>query len=168
MDMREEMERMHREAYAVHPGLEGFRTGKKWLLWGMMGLFALSKLCAAIPLWQTGNRAAVVLGVVLGMAVPGIFALAVWRGNWRFSFVLLLPAASMALDLVRNALPALLSGESYHILFYCIVGLELVMTAYLAALVLWFTVPPQNREYSDILNGLNEELIRRAKALSGR
>lgn len=168
MDLREEMERMLREACEANPGLEGFRKGKKLLLWGMMGLFALSKLCAAIPMWRLGHPGAVVFGAVVGMVIPGIFALAVWRGDWRFAFSLLLPAANLAVDLAANGLPALFSGESYYLLFYCIVGLELVMVAYLTAAVLWLTVPRRNRELSVILNGLNEELIRRGKELSGR
>lgn len=171
MDFREEMLEAYRRAYQAHPGLETFRNRKKRLLWGMMGLFALGKLLSAVRLcgdWGFAAPVGVILGTLLGLAIPGIFALAVWRGNWRFSFLLLLPAAGIALELFRSWFPAMASGGSFVPLFYVALALSVVTCLYLVGVTLWLAAPARNREYGEILNQVTEALILRSKEIAAQ
>lgn len=166
MDFREEILATWRRAYQENPGLESFKTWKKRLLWGIMLLFALQKLTVVASMWRLGHPGAMIFGAVMGMAIPGIFVLAVWRGNWKFSLALLLPAFTLASDVIRNGLPALTSGNSYYPIFYVIIALEGFMTLYIVGVVLWISVPVRNRQLGEIMNQVNEHLIRRSKELT--
>lgn len=169
MDFREEFVAAWRQAYQDNPGLESFRARKKALLWGVMGGFALQKLIGLYVLGGMGGGGALIFGLfgaVMGLAIPGIFALAVWRGNWRFSLALLLPAAYLLYDVVGNGFPALASGASYHPAFYLILAVEGLLALYLAGVVLWLSVPRRNRELGEIQNQVNERLIRRSKEIA--
>lgn len=169
MDFREEFLAVWRQAYQDNPGLESFRVRKKALLWGMMGGFALQKLIALYVLGGMGNTFSLIAGLfgaVVGLAIPGIFALAVWRGNWKFSLALLLPAAYLLFDVAGNGLPALAGGESYHPVFYLILAVEGLLALYLAGVTLWLSVPRRNRELGDVANRVNEYLIRRSKEIA--
>ena len=168
MDFREEYLAVWRQAYQDHPGLERFRAIKKGLLWGVMALFALQKLIVVVSMWRIGSPAALLFGAVVGMALPGIFALAVWRGNWKFSLVLLLPALYLAYDVVGNGFSALASGDSYYFTFYLILAVEGLMALYLAGVALWLSVPVQNRQLGDTANQVNEYLIRRSKEIAAQ
>lgn len=159
MDFRQVMQERYQQAYREHPGLEQFRQRKKGLLWGMMGLFALQKLLLAAALGGGWAMA----GALLGLFIPGIFALAVWRGNWKFSLLLLIPALNLALGLVRQALPVLLSGEQYPPFVYLCLLADGALTLYLAGLTAWLVIPEKNRGYAAALNQVTEELIRLSK-----
>ncbi len=168
MDFREEMMEAYRRAYEAHPGLEAFRGRKKALLWGMMALFALSKLLTAIPAWNYASHAVIVIGGLMGLVIPGIFALAVWRGGWRFSLALLLPAASIALDLFRSWFPALAAGGDFHPLFHVTLWTAVATCLYLIGVVLYLSVPAKNRAYGEVLNQVTEALILRSKELAAQ
>lgn len=156
MNFKEEMLERYRRAYAQHPGLEQFRQRKKALLWGIMGLFALQKLLIALALGSGWG----VLGGVLGLVIPAIFALTAWRGDWKFSLVLLIPAATIGLSLVRDGLPALLAGGGqYPLPVYLSVFVDAALVLCLAGTAAWLSVPEKNREYGAILNRVTEELI---------
>ncbi len=168
MDFREEFFAVWRQAYQEHPGLEQFKAWKKRLLWGVMALFALQKLIMVVSMWRIGSPVALLFGAVVGMALPGIFALAVWRGGWKFSLALLLPALYLAYDVIGNGLSALASGDSYYFAFYVILAVEGFMALYLAGVVLWLSVPARNRQLGEIANQVNEYLIRRSKELAAQ
>lgn len=171
MEFREEVLAAWRQAYEENPGLESFKSRKKALLWGVMGLFALQKLVALFILGGTGSTAALIsglFGAVVGLAIPGIFVLAVWRGNWRFSLAFLLPAAYLLFDVLGNGLPALTSGDSYYPVFYLILGLEAFLALYLIGVTLWLSVPQRNRELGDAMNRVNEYLIHRSKEIAAQ
>ncbi len=169
MDFREEALAVWRQANQDNPGLESFRARKKALLWGVMGGFALQKLIGLYVLGGMGSAGALVAGLfgaVMGLAIPGIFALAVWRGNWRFSLALLLPAAYLIFDVAGNGIPALASGDSYHPVFYLILAVEGLLALYLVGVTLWLSVPRRNRELGEVANQINEYLIRRSKEIA--
>ena len=110
MDLRQEMEAIFWQACQAHPQLPWFRSTKKGLLWGMMALFALLRTLEGFLYWQAGHSALAMLRVPLGLVLPGIFALSVWRGHWKFSFLLLIPAGSLALGLLSEIRAALLGS----------------------------------------------------------
>ncbi len=168
MDFREEILAVWRQAYLDHPGLEQFKTRKKMLLWGVMGLFVLQKAVGLVSLWGFGNPLVLLFGAVVGLALPGIFALAVWRGSWKFSLALLLPAIYLAVDVLWNGLPVLASGEPYYTSFYVILAVEGLMALYLAGVTIWLSVPKRNRELGQVMNQVNEHLIRRSKELAAQ
>lgn len=164
MDMRQEMELLFRQACQEHPGLPRFRAAKKGLLWGMMGFFALIRVLEGLLYWEAGHPVLAVLRVPLGLLIPGIFALSVWRGGWKFSFLLLLPAGSLAGDLLPEIRVTLLLGyNTLRPMAYVILAVEAIAALYLAGVVLWLALPPENRELSAVMNQITEELIRRSK-----
>lgn len=163
MDLKEEMLARYRRAYDEHPGLEQFRGRKKALLWGAMGLFALQKLMDAMAV---GNIWAFFAGLV-GLLIPGIFLLTAWRGGWKFSLVLLLPAAVGAASFLTGWLPMVLEGRMRPWPpFYAAFALAGAAPLYLAGVVAWLSVPEKNRAFGAILNQVNEELILRSKQMA--
>ena len=166
MDLRQEMEAIFWQACQAHPQLPGFRSTKKGLLWGMMALFALLRTLEGFLYWQAGHSALAMLRVPLGLVLPGIFALSVWRGHWKFSFLLLIPAGSLALGLLSEIRAALLLGFDtlpLPVLIYLAANAAAIL--YLAGVLLWLLLP-RNRELSIALNPVTEEQIRRSKELT--
>ncbi len=166
MDLRQEMEAIFWQACQAHPQLPWFRSTKKGLLWGMMALFALLRTLEGFLYWQAGHSALAMLRVPLGLVLPGIFALSVWRGHWKFSFLLLIPAGSLALGLLSEIRAALLLGFDtlpLPVLIYLAVNAAAIL--YLAGVLLWLLLP-RNRELSIALNQVTEEQIRRSKELT--
>lgn len=162
MDLQKEIMDSYQQAYSEHPGLKTFERCKKLLLWGMFLLAAAMKLISMIPLLMGGTSIiALILSALLGMCIPGIFALAVYRGPWTFSLVFLLPAASTIIDLLQNGLPALSSGESYMPLFYVLLVLQGLYGLYLLALTAWLSIPVRNREFAQVLNDISKEYSQR-------
>lgn len=158
---REETQRIYLRAYGEHPGLEQFRRRKKTLLLLAMGLFALQRLLAAIALgggWM-------LLAALGGLLIPGIFVMAVWRGGWKLSLVLLLPAANALVSLFTDWLPMLREG-GYPTLFYVAFGVMVLLPVTLIGTTAWLSIPARNREYGDVLNGIHEELIQISKYIS--
>ncbi len=168
MDLRQEMEAIFWQACQTHPQLPWFRSTKKGLLWGMMALFALLRTLEGFLYWQAGHSALAMLRVPLGLVLPGIFALSVWRGHWKFSFLLLIPAGSLALGLLSEIRAALLLGFDtlpLPVLIYLAANAAAIL--YLAGVLLWLLLP-RNRELSIALNQVTEEQIRRSKELTHR
>lgn len=168
MDFRQEMEAIFWQACQAHPQLPWFRSTKKGLLWGMMALFALLRTLEGFLYWQAGHSALAMLRVPLGLVLPGIFALSVWRGHWKFSFLLLIPAGSLALGLLSEIRAALLLGFDtlpLPVLIYLVANAATIL--YLAGVLLWLLLP-RNRELSIALNQVTEEQIRRSKELTHR
>lgn len=168
MDFRQEMEAIFWQACQAHPQLPWFRSTKKGLLWGMMALFALLRTLEGFLYWQAGHSALAMLRVPLGLVLPGIFALSVWRGHWKFSFLLLIPAGSLALGLLSEIRAALLLGFDtlpLPVLIYLAANAAAIL--YLADVLLWLLLP-RNRELSIALNQVTEEQIRRSKELTHR
>lgn len=166
MDFRQEMETIFWQACQAHPQLPWFRSTKKGLLWGMMALFALLRTLEGFLYWQAGHSALAMLRVPLGLVLPGIFALSVWRGHWKFSFLLLIPAGSLALGLLSEIRAALLLGFDtlpLPVLIYLAANAAAIL--YLADVLLWLLLP-RNRELSIALNQVTEEQIRRSKELT--
>lgn len=164
MDFKTAMQEHYRRAYGQHPGLEQFRRLKKALFWGIMALFALQKLLIAVAL---GHPLAFAAGL-LGLVLPAIFLLAAWRGEWKMSLLLLIPACTIGAGFFRDALPALLyTGGRLPMPVYLSVFVDAALVILMAGTVVWLTVPRQNREYSVILNRITEELIRLSKGLGG-
>lgn len=158
---QEETRRIYLRTYQEYPGLERFRKQKKALLWLAMGLFALQKLLDAIALgggWM-------LLAGLAGLLIPGIFVMAVWRGGWKLSLVLLLPAANALVSLFGDWLPMLREG-GYPTLFYVAFGVTALLPAVLIGTTAWLSIPARNREYGDVLNGVHEELIQISKYIS--
>lgn len=59
---------------------------------------------------------------------------------------------------------ALLLGYStLRPMAYVILAAEAIAALYLAGVVLWLALPPENRELSAVMNQITEELIRRSK-----
>ena len=83
MDLREQQ----RRAFEENPGLEAFQKRKRALLWGM---FFLMMLLKAFNLFAVSGTALLplVAGLALGALVPGIVALALYRGPWKLAFLL--------------------------------------------------------------------------------
>ena len=166
MDLRQEMEAIFWQACQAHPQLPWFRSTKKGLLWGMMALFALLRTLEGFLYWQAGHSALAMLRVPLGLVLPGIFALSVWCGHWKFSFLLLIPAGSLALGLLSEIRAALLLGFDtlpLPVLIYLAANAAAIL--YLAGVLLWLLLP-RNRELSIALNQVTEEQIRRSKELT--
>lgn len=166
MDLRQEMEAIFWQACQAHPQLPWFRSTKKGLLWGMMALFALLRTLEGFLYWQAGHSALAMLRVPLGLVLPGIFALSVWHGHWKFSFLLLIPAGSLALGLLSEIRAALLLGFDtlpLPVLIYLAANAAAIL--YLAGVLLWLLLP-RNRELSIALNQVTEEQIRRSKELT--
>ncbi len=166
MDLRQEMEAIFWQACQAHPQLPWFRSTKKGLRWGMMALFALLRTLEGFLYWQAGHSALAMLRVPLGLVLPGIFALSVWRGHWKFSFLLLIPAGSLALGLLSEIRAALLLGFDtlpLPVLIYLAANAAAIL--YLAGVLLWLLLP-RNRELSIALNQVTEEQIRRSKELT--
>ena len=166
MDLRQEMEAIFWQACQAHPQLPWFRSTKKGLLWGMMALFALLRTLEGFLYWQAGHSALAMLRVPLGLVLPGIFALSVWRGHWKFSFLLLIPAGSLALGLLSEIRAALLLGFDtlpLPVLIYLAANAAAIL--YLAGVLLWLLLP-RNRELSIALNQVTGEQIRRSKELT--
>lgn len=166
MDLRQEMEAIFWQACQAHPQLPWFRSTKKGLLWGMMALFALLRTLEGFLYWQAGHSALAMLRVPLGLVLPGIFALSAWRGHWKFSFLLLIPAGSLALGLLSEIRAALLLGFDtlpLPVLIYLAANAAAIL--YLAGVLLWLLLP-RNRELSIALNQVTEEQIRRSKELT--
>lgn len=161
-DHRAEVQEIYRRAYEETPGLERFRQRKKDLLRLVMALFVLQKLLDAVAV---GSGWAFLAGLV-GLVIPGIFVLAAWRGGWKLSLVLLLPAANGLLSLFTQWIPLLFTGGGYPPLFYAACAVMGLLPLTLAVTVFWLTVPEKNRAYGDALNRVHEELIQRGKQLS--
>lgn len=157
-----EIQEIYRRAYEEHPGLERFRQWKKNLLLLAMVLFALQKLLDAVAL---GGGLAFLAGLA-GLIIPGIFVLAAWRGGWKLSLVLLLPAGIGLVSLFSDWLPLLREGGDYVPLFYVAAALAALLPLTLAGVTAWLTVPEKNRAYGDQLNRVHEELIALSKRLS--
>lgn len=167
MEFKEEMLARYARAYQENPGLEAFRRRKKALLWGMMGLFALIRLLEAVMYCSVGSPVLAVFRFLLGLVIPGIFALSAWRGDWRFAFLLLLPTGGLVSDLFRFARWYRLGiAGTFRPLYYAALGVEAVTVLYLAGATLWLALPAENKRFSTILNAVTEELIRRSKELA--
>lgn len=68
------------------------------------------------------------------------------------------------MGLVSQLRVALLVGlDSLQPMAYVILAVEAVTALYLAGVVLWLSLPPENRELSAVMNQITEELIRRSK-----
>lgn len=166
MDLRQDMESIFRRACEAHPGLAPYRAAKKGLLWGAMGFFVLIRVLEGVLYWRAGQSLLAVLRLPLGLVIPGIFVLSVWRGGWKFSFLLLLPAGSLAMGLVQELRVTLLLGfDHFRPMAYVITGVEAATVLYLVWVVLWLSLPERNRKLSAVLNQVTEEQIRRSKEL---
>lgn len=161
-EYQEQIQEIYRRAYEEHPGLERFRGRKKNLLLLAMILFALQKLLDAIAL---GGGLALLAGLA-GLIIPGIFVLAAWRGGWKLSLVLLLPAGMGLWSLFNDWIPVLRAGGDYLPLFYVAAAVAALLPLTLAGTTFWLTVPEKNRQYGDDLNRVHEELIVLSKRLS--
>ena len=167
MELKNEMLARYARAYQEHPGLEQFRRRKKALLWGVMGLFLLLRLLDMAMYLSVGSPMTAALRVPFGLVIPGIFVLSAWRGDHRFAFLLLLPAASLGTDLIqffrwyRRGI-----AEGFRPLYFVMLAAEAVTLLYLAGTTLWLAIPAENREFSVILNQITEELIRRSKEMA--
>lgn len=157
-----EIREIYRRAYEEHPGLERFRGRKKNLLLLVMVLFALQKLLDAAAL---GGGLAF-LARLAGLIIPAIFVLAAWRGGWKLSLVLMLPAGMGLMSLFSDWLPLLRAGGDYLPLFYVAAALAALLPLTLAATTAWLVIPEKNRAYGDQLNHIHEELIALSKRLS--
>lgn len=160
-DFQEEMRRLYLQAYDEHPGLLQFRRRKKTLLWLAMALFALQKLLDAVAVgggWM-------LLAGLAGLLLPGIFVMAVWRGGWKLSLVLLLPAANALVSLFTDWLPMLREG-GWPPLFYAAFSLMVILPVTLVGTTAWLSVPERNREYGEILNDIHERLILISKQIT--
>lgn len=156
------IQEIYHRAYEEHPGLEPFRKTKKTLLLLSMILFALQKLLDVVAM----GGGWVFLAGVAGLIIPAIFVLAAWRGGWKLSLVLLLPAGMGLVSLFRDWLPMLREGGGYPPLFYAAAAVAAVLPFTLAATTAWLTIPEKNRDYGDALNQVHEELILLSKQLS--
>lgn len=166
MDVRQAVAAAYRRAYEDHPGLEAFERRRRRILWGMFLLAAALRLVSLAPLLLTGaSPVGVAVSALVGLCLPGIFALAVYRGPWTLSLILLLPAANVALDLLKNGLPALASGERYLPLYYVLLALEGGYLLVLLALTAWLTIPARNRAFAQVLHGVARELGQRGGRL---
>lgn len=166
MDLKNEMLIAYQNAYRDNPGLESFHRWKKRLLWGMFGIAALQKI-VIISLMSGQPLLPMIIGAVIGLGIPGIFALAVYQGPWNFALVLYFLVAQLLFDLISNGIPALTSGIEYLPIFYVILGIEVFYTVYLLAITLWMTVPARNRAYAQLLNDIYKEYSRKMKSMSG-
>lgn len=156
------IQEIYRRAYEDHPGLEQFRQRKKTFLLLAMALFALQKLLDAIAMgggWM-------LLAGLAGLILPSIFILATWRGGWKLSLVLLLPAGMGLVSIFRDWLPMLREGGGYPPLFYAACAVATVLPLTLAGITAWLSIPKKNQKYGDDLNRIHEELILLSKQLS--
>ena len=167
MELKNEMLARYARAYQEHPGLEQFRRRKKALLWGVMGLFLLLRLLDMAMYLSVGSPMTAALRVPFGLVIPGIFVLSAWRGDHRFAFLLLLPAASLGTDLIRFFRWYRLGiADGFRPLYFVMLAAEAVTLLYLAVTTLWLAIPAENREFSVILNQITEDLIRRSKEMA--
>lgn len=161
-EFQAEIQEIFRRAYEARPGLERFRRRKKNLLLLAMVLFVLQKLLGVVA---AGGGWGFLAGLA-GLLISGIFILAAWRGGWKLSLVLLLPAAVGLASFFRDWLPFLREGGGYSPLFYAACALAALLPLALAGIAAWLSVPEKNREYGDDLNRVNEELIALSKRFS--
>lgn len=167
MDLQKEIIMLYERAYSENPGLKAFERRKKQLLWGMFLFAAAIRLILVVPQLMGGTSIIIVIfSYLVAVGIPGIFALAVYRGPWTFSLMLLLPAVNTALDLIRNGLPALFSGESYIFLYYVLLAMQGLYVLYLLALTAWLAIPEKNREFAKVLNGIFGEYSQRVKEIN--
>lgn len=152
----------YKNAYNKNPGLEKFNNCKKWLLWGMFGIAVLQKLFAVILLFDKFSFA-LLIGALIGLCIHGIFAIAVYRGPWKFSFIFYLLFIHLLFDLIKNGIPALVSGIEYVPIFYIMMAVETFYAVYLLFLALWLTVPSKNRTYAQIINDVFKECSQKFK-----
>ena len=145
MDLREQQ----RRAFEENPGLEAFQKRKRALLWGM---FFLMMLLKAFNLFAVSGTALLplVVGLALGALVPGIVALALYRGPWKLAFLLYALAAVSLADILKNALPVLSLGVPLAPLFYVVLAIESVSCAYTLLLAVYLTVPAKSRFEGEI------------------
>ena len=157
-----QIQEIYRRAYEEHPGLERFRRRKKNLLLLAMALFALGKLLDAVAI---GGALAFLAGLA-GLLIPAIFVLAAWRGGWKLSLVLLLPAGAGLVSLLSDWLPLLRAGGGYRPLFYAAAAVAALLPLTLAGTTAWLSIPEKNRVYGEQLSHIHEELIALSKRLS--
>lgn len=141
----------YRTAYEATPGLELFDRLRRLLLWGMMAIVAAQRVLAFI-LTNGSNPLVLLFGLVMGMSVPGIFALAIYRGPWTYACFFYLLAAFPIYELVVTALPVLLSGVTYQPVFYMLVVAEAAYAAYLLGMGVWLTIPAKSRRWAQLLH----------------
>ena len=163
MDLREQQ----RRAFEENPGLEAFQKRKRALLWGM---FFLMMLLKAFNLFAVSGTALLplVVGLALGALVPGIVALALYRGPWKLAFLLYALAAVSLADILKNALPVLSLGVPLAPLFYVVLAIESVSCAYTLLLAVYLTVPAKSREYARLTCGLYAAWRDETRRQSGR
>ena len=146
MELKNEMLARYARAYQEHPGLEQFRRRKKALLWGVMGLFLLLRLLDMAMYLSVGSPMTAALRVPFGLVIPGIFVLSAWRGDHRFAFLLLLPAASLGTDLIQFfGWYRLGIADGFRPLYFVMLAAEAVTLLYLAGTTLWLAIPAENR-----------------------
>lgn len=148
MDIKEQMNQIIAEEHAANPGLEGFQKMKKYLFLTVMLLVLASKLL--LFTMTNYSFALSAIGLVLGMCIPGIFVLAVYRGPWQTAFALYLLGAQPVIDLVRFAarIP-ILNANGISIMAHPTILLSFIVELALAVVILgtalWLTVPARSR-----------------------
>lgn len=165
MDFKNEMRAAYQQAYEVHPGLKRFDQMKKILLWGVIGIAAVQKILVIIPNFRPSSILLLFFSAIIGLCIPGIFALAAYRGPWKHSLIFYFLAVYLLFDVVTNGLPVLTAGIELPSLFYAAAAVESFYAVYLLLLALWLTVPAKNRSYADVLNSVFKDLGQKIREL---